>query len=88
MAAVFIPVSFIGGSSGVFFRQFGLTLASAIIISAINALTLSPVLCALLLKPHEEGHGTRKKSFIQRFYTAFNTGFDTLKNKYGKSIGF
>ena len=88
MAAVFVPVSFIGGSSGVFFKQFGLTLASAIIISAINALTLSPALCALFLRPHEDGHETEKKNFVQRFYTAFNTGFDTLKNKYGKSISF
>jgi len=87
MAAVFIPVSFIGGSSGVFFKQFGLTLASAIIISAINALTLSPALCALFLKPHDE-HESKKKNLLQRFYTAFNTGFDTLKNKYQTSIGF
>lgn len=78
----------LGGSTGVFFKQFGLTLASAIIISAINALTLSPALCALFLQPHEEGHETKKKNFIQRFYTGFNTGFDTLKNKYQKSIGF
>lgn len=88
MAAVFVPVSFIGGSSGVFFKQFGLTLASAIIISAINALTLSPALSALFLKPHEEGHEIKKKNFVQRFFIAFNTGFDTLKNKYQKSIGF
>lgn len=87
MAAVFIPVSFISGSSGVFFKQFGLTLASAIVISAVNALTLSPALCALFLKPHEEHDGTRK-SLLQRFYMAFNTGFDALKGKYQKSIGF
>jgi len=87
MAAVFVPVSFISGSSGVFFKQFGLTLASAIVISAINALTLSPALCALFLKPHEEHNGTRK-NLLQRFYMAFNTGFDALKGKYQKSIGF
>jgi HAE1 family hydrophobic/amphiphilic exporter-1 len=87
MAAVFIPVSFISGSSGVFFKQFGLTLASAIIISAINALTLSPALCALFLKPHEE-HETQKKNLLQRFYAAFNTAFDALKNKYQRSIAF
>jgi HAE1 family hydrophobic/amphiphilic exporter-1 len=87
MAAVFIPVSFISGSSGVFFKQFGLTLASAIIISAINALTLSPALCALFLKPHDE-HGSKKKNLLQRFYAAFNVGFDALKNKYQGVIGF
>ena len=89
MAAVFIPVSFISGSSGVFFRQFGLTLASAIIISAINALTLSPALSALLLKPrHEDENGKKKKNLSQRFKTGFNTGFDTLKNRYQQSISF
>ncbi|MDN5286155.1 MAG: Hydrophobic/amphiphilic exporter, family [Mucilaginibacter sp.] len=87
MAAVFIPVSFISGSSGVFFKQFGLTLASAIIISAINALTLSPALCALFLKPHDE-HETHRKNLLQRFYAAFNTAFDALKNKYQGSIAF
>ena len=87
MAAVFIPVSFIGGSSGVFFKQFGLTLASAIIISAINALTLSPALCALFLQPHDE-HETKKKNLLQRFYGAFNTAFDAVKNKYQRAIGF
>ncbi len=87
MAAVFIPVSFISGSSGVFFKQFGLTLAAAIVISAINALTLSPALSALFLKPHADEHG-KKKNFVERFKTGFNTGFDNLKNKYQKAIGF
>ncbi len=87
MAAVFIPVSFISGSSGVFFKQFGLTLASAIVISAINALTLSPALCALFLKPHDE-HAPEKKNLLRRFYAAFNVGFDTLKKKYQGAIGF
>lgn len=86
MAAVFIPVSFITGSAGVFYKQFGLTLAIAIILSAVNALTLSPALCALFLKPHEEGH--KKKNFIQRFYTAFNTAFTATTNKYKKSVSF
>lgn len=84
MAAVFIPVSFISGSSGVFFRQFGLTLAVAILISAINALTLSPALCALLLKPRSHTND----GFIQRFFAAFNVGFEALKLKYKKVIGF
>ncbi len=88
MAAVFIPVSFIGGSSGVFFKQFGLTLAIAILISAINALTLSPALCALLLKPHgDEGkHGN--KNFLSRFYLAFNSSFEALTKKYQKGVNF
>jgi len=86
MAAVFIPVTFITGSTGVFYKQFGVTLAVAIILSAINALTLSPALCALLLKPHADDH--KHQSFIQRFYTAFNVGFDNLTNKYKRSVDF
>ncbi|WP_159021377.1 efflux RND transporter permease subunit [Formosa sp. L2A11] len=85
MSAVFIPVTFISGSSGVFYQQFGITLAIAIILSAINALTLSPALCALLLKPHDE-HA--KKSFIDRFYIAFNVGFEKTTSKYKKSVSF
>lgn len=87
MAAVFIPVSFIQGSSGVFYKQFGLTLAIAIILSAINALTLSPALCALFLKPHEEDH-EKKKSFLQKFYVGFNTSFDMMTNRYKRSVKF
>jgi HAE1 family hydrophobic/amphiphilic exporter-1 len=87
MAAVFIPVSFIQGSSGVFYKQFGLTLAIAIILSAINALTLSPALCALFLKPHEEDHH-KKKNFLQKFYVAFNTSFDLMTNRYKRSVSF
>lgn len=86
MAAVFIPVSFIQGSSGVFYKQFGLTLAISIILSAVNALTLSPALCAMFLKPHDEKH-EKKKNFLNRFYDAFNTSFDTITNKYKKSVG-
>ena len=87
MAAVFIPVSFITGSAGVFYKQFGLTLAIAIILSAVNALTLSPALCALFLKPHEED-AHHKKNFLQRFYTAFNVAFDTTTRKYRRSLTF
>lgn len=87
MAAVFVPVSFITGSAGVFYKQFGLTLAIAILISAVNALTLSPALCALLLKPHT-GDKHAKKGFVKRLYAAFNVGFDSLTNKYKRSIGF
>lgn len=87
MAAVFVPVSFIGGSSGVFFKQFGLTLAISILLSAVNALTLSPALCALLLKPHgEEKH--QNKGFTKRFYTAFNTSFEAITRKYKSTIYF
>ena len=87
MAAVFIPVSFITGSAGVFYKQFGLTLAISIILSAVNALTLSPALCAIFLKPHkEEGH--HKKGFLQRFYTGFNTAFEVTTAKYKRSVGF
>lgn len=86
MAAVFVPISFISGSAGVFYQQFGLTLAVAIILSAVNALTLSPALCALFLKPHHERD--KKKNFIQRFYSAFNVAFETTTNKYRKSVSF
>lgn len=86
MASVFIPVSFIGGTSGVFFKQFGLTLASAIVLSAINALTLSPALCAVFLKPHDDEH--KKKGFIQKFYYYFNIAFNSGTQKYKSSLTF
>lgn len=87
MAAVFVPVSFIQGSSGVFYKQFGLTLAIAIILSAVNALTLSPALCAILLKPHQDDH-QKPKNFAQRFFVAFNTSFDLMTGRYKKSVSF
>lgn len=87
MAAVFIPVTFITGTTGVFYRQFGITLTVAIILSAVNALTLSPALCALFLKPHsEEVKG--QKGIMKRFYTAFNTAFETMTGKYKKVTHF
>ncbi|MFD2941681.1 efflux RND transporter permease subunit [Flavobacterium notoginsengisoli] len=86
MAAVFIPVTFITGSTGVFYKQFGITLAVAIILSAVNALTLSPALCALLLKPHAEDH--KHKSYLQRFYTSFNVAFDNVTARYKRSVSF
>ncbi|RFS19366.1 hydrophobe/amphiphile efflux-1 family RND transporter [Chitinophaga silvatica] len=86
MSAVFIPVSFITGSSGVFYKQFGLTLATAIVLSAINALTLSPALCALFIKPHSEEH--KKKNFLQRFYQAFNVGFEAVTKRYIGTLSF
>ena len=82
MAAVFVPVSFIGGTSGTFYREFGVTMAISIIISALNALTLSPALCAIFLKPHDaEGH-EKKMSRVDRFHQSFNTAFDTTVGKY------
>ncbi len=86
MSAVFIPVSFIGGTSGVFYKQFGLTMAIAIVISAVNALTLSPALCALFLKPHQENE--QHKGFMKRFYYYFNIGFNKTKEKYRSSLEF
>ncbi len=80
--AVFIPVSFMGGTSGTFYTQFGLTMAVAVGISAINALTLSPALCALLLKPYINEDGTQKNNFAARFRKAFNSAFDILIEKY------
>lgn len=91
MAAVFIPVGFMKGPAGVFYRQFAFTLAIAILISAVNALTLSPALCALFLKnPHneEEGAAKRKKGFGARFFDAFNAGFKSMTNKYVQSLRF
>ncbi|NGY37011.1 efflux RND transporter permease subunit [Flavobacterium sp. XN-5] len=87
MAAVFIPVSFLGGPSGVFYKQFAITLAIAILISAVNALTLSPALCALFLKPHQDSDH-KDKNFKDKFFIAFNTSFDRMNNKYVKSLGF
>jgi len=87
MAAVFIPVTFVQGPTGVFYEQFGITLIVAIIISAINALTLSPALCALLLKPHKDEH-EKSTSFVQRFFDAFNAGFKATTQKYGRAVHF
>lgn len=87
MAAVFVPVSFIGGSAGVFYKQFGLTLAVSIILSAINALTLAPALCALVLKPHD-AHPAAKKNLLQRFYANFNIAFEATTRKYKRGVGF
>tara|TARA_R110002050_G_scaffold16719_2_gene50551 strand:- start:11848 stop:14985 length:3138 start_codon:yes stop_codon:yes gene_type:complete len=88
MAAVFIPVTFVQGPTGVFYEQFGVTLIIAILISAVNALTLSPALCALLLKPHKDDEDIKGKNPLQRFYTLFNRGFNATVDKYGKSLQF
>ena len=82
MASVFIPVSFIGGTSGTFYREFGVTMAVSIFISALNALTLSPALCAIFLKPKNEDGTERKMSRIDRFHASFNTAYDKVLGKY------
>lgn len=87
MSAVFVPVAFITGTTGVFYKQFGITLAISIILSAINALTLSPALCAIFLKPHQHDP-EKKQSYLQRFYTSFNVAFDAMTNKYKHTTSF
>ena len=84
--AVFIPVAMMGGTSGVFYTQFGITMAVAVGISALNALTLSPALCALLLKPYLDENGEMKDNFAARFRKAFNTIFSALVNKYKHGV--
>lgn len=87
MAAVFLPVGFMEGPTGVFYRQFAFTLAIAILISALNALTLSPALCAVFLKNHHAGEGKGKRANItQRFFTAFNAGFNAMTGRYTRIV--
>ncbi len=86
MAAVFIPVSFMGGTSGTFYREFGITMAISIIISALNALTLSPALCAVLLKPKNEDGSPRKMSMVDRFHAAFNASYTKVQNRYRNGV--
>ncbi len=104
MAAVFLPIGFMEGPSGIFYRQFAYTLALAILISAMNALTLSPALCALILRRHKkvsketnvaelshaDPHTTKGKlkAFINRFFLAFNTSFETMTGRYVEAIKF
>lgn len=86
--AVFIPVSFMSGTSGTFYTQFGLTMAVAVGISAINALTLSPALCALMLRPYINEDGTMKNNFAARFRKAFNAAFSVLSGRYKNAVLF
>lgn len=93
MAAVFLPVAFTGGSTGVFYKQFGITLSIAILISAIHALTLCPALAAMLLKPPKhinpvENESNKIQKYRHRFGMAFNASYDSLLNKYKKVILF
>ncbi|HWV32553.1 MAG TPA: efflux RND transporter permease subunit [Dyadobacter sp.] len=80
MVSVFVPISFMSGPVGTFYRQFSITMASSIVISALIALTLTPVLCAMLLKSHH-GH-PRKKSIMDKGIDAFNRGFEKLTGRY------
>ena len=84
--AVFIPVSMMGGTSGTFYTQFGITMAVAVGISALNALTLSPALCALLLKPYVDEDGNVKNNFAARFRKAYNTAFSAVLKKYQRGV--
>ena len=86
--AVFIPVSFIGGTTGTFYTQFGLTMAAAVAISLLNALTLSPALCALIMTPHQTDADGKKLSFSSRFHMAFDSAFHRLVMKYKVGVFF
>ncbi len=88
MSAVFVPVSFIGGTSGTFYREFGITMAVSILISAVNALTLSPALCAMFLKPHDKdaSHKVKKSTFVSRFHENFNMQFEKITGKYHRGV--
>ncbi|OOQ56801.1 efflux RND transporter permease subunit [Mucilaginibacter pedocola] len=79
MSAVFVPVAFMSGPVGVFYRQFSLTLAISIVISGVNAVTLTPALCAIMLKPN---HAPKKENLLQKFFSGFNKRYDGLQNKY------
>lgn len=85
MSAVFIPVAFLSGPVGIFYRQFSLTLAIAIVISGINALTLTPALCALFLKPHAPAEN--RKGVLAKFFRKFNKGYGRAENGYASLIG-
>lgn len=86
--AVFIPVSFMGGTTGTFYTQFGLTMAVAVGISLLNAMTLSPALCTLIMTPHDDATAGKKLSFSSRFHVAFNTAFHSLVMRYKRGVLF
>lgn len=87
MSAVFLPVAFMPGSAGIFYRQFSLTMAISIVISGVVALTLTPALCSLMLKKHEADHGAHKKGFMQSFFKGFNNWYNGLAEKYKRLVG-
>jgi HAE1 family hydrophobic/amphiphilic exporter-1 len=84
MSAVFVPVAFLPGSAGIFYRQFSLTLAVSIVLSGVVALTLTPALCAIMLRRHE-AHG--HKGLLQRFFGRFNDGYNGLAGRYNRLVG-
>lgn len=86
--AVFIPVSFMGGTTGTFYTQFGITMAIAVAISTVNALTLSPALCALIMTPHRDVKSGAKANFSYRFHVAFEGAFNGIVNKYKGQVLF
>ena len=86
MVAVFVPVTFLSGSSGVFYKQFGVTIVVAVLLSAINALTLSPALSAFFLRSKETA--VPKKAVLQRFYDGFNNTYDGVSNRFVKTVSF
>jgi HAE1 family hydrophobic/amphiphilic exporter-1 len=88
MAAVFVPVTFVTGSAGVFYKQFGITLAIAIMISAVNALTLCPALAAMFLRPPDHGSDLQNKTVLKRFRVGFNAAYLALTAKYAQSVRF
>lgn len=88
MAAVFIPVTFLSGPTGVFYQQFGITLIVAVTISAIVALTLSPALSAIFLKPKKEKEEHNKKNLLQKFYSGFNNTYAAASKRYVRSVSF
>ena len=93
MMSVFVPVSFMGGTAGTFYRQFGITMAIAIALSALNALTLSPALCAIFLKAHKKeddapGQQPKKLTPVARFHNWFNNWYDGILEKYKKAVEF
>src|SRR5574344_1945508 len=86
--AVFVPVCFMGGTSGTFYTQFGVTMAVAVAISAVNALSLSPALCALIMTPHKTAADGGKLSFSSRFHIAFDASFHQVSDKYKRMLAF
>ncbi|QHS59304.1 efflux RND transporter permease subunit [Chitinophaga agri] len=87
MSAVFVPVAFLSGPVGVFYRQFSLTLAIAIVISGINAVTLTPALCAIMLR-HNHSEPGKKKNMLQRFFDKFNFGYNKTERGYSRLVGY
>ncbi len=86
--AVFIPITFIGGTTGTFYTQFGLTMAAAVVLSLVNSLTLCPALCALIMTPHETASDGRKLSFSSRFHIAFDATFSKIVDRYKMGVLF